>query len=49
MNVQAQLNPVEMLAAAPRILLGKISPIMSQGIGPKPTEKLTFVNQLFEQ
>ena len=32
---------VEIEAAAPRILPGKISPIISQGIGPKPTEKET--------
>ena len=36
MNVQAQLKAVEIEAAAPLIRLGKISPIISQGIGPKP-------------
>ena len=41
MKVQVQLNAVAMEAAGPRILPGKISPIMSHGIGPKPTEKLT--------
>jgi hypothetical protein len=34
MNVQLQLNAVAVAAAEPRILPGKISPIMSQGIGP---------------
>ena len=41
MNVQVQLKAVEMEAAGPRIRLGKISPIINQGIGPNPTEKLT--------
>ena len=40
MNVHVQLKAVAMEAAAPRILPGKISPIMSHGIGPKPAEKL---------
>ena len=35
-NVHAQLKAVEIEAAAPRIRLGNISPIISQGIGPKP-------------
>jgi hypothetical protein len=39
-NVQDQLKAVEIEAAAPRIRLGNISPIISHGIGPKPTEKL---------
>ena len=40
-NVNVQFKAVAMLAAAPRILLGKTSPIISQGMGPKPREKLT--------
>ena len=40
-NVNAQFKAVAILAAAPRILLGKTSPIISQGIGPNPREKLT--------
>jgi hypothetical protein len=38
MKVQVQLKAVAMEAAAPRILPGKISPIMSHGIGPNPVE-----------
>lgn len=40
-KVQVQLNAVANDAAAPLILAGNTSPIMSQGIGPNPTEKLT--------
>lgn len=39
MNVQVQLNAVATDAAEPRILAGKISPIINHGIGPKPIEK----------
>lgn len=38
-NVIDQLKPVATDAAFPRIFAGKISPIISQGIGPKPSEK----------
>lgn len=38
MNVHDQLNAVTREAADPRILAGKISPIISHGIGPKPIE-----------
>ena len=41
MNVHVQLKAVEIEAAGPLIRLGKISPIISQGIGPNPIEKLT--------
>jgi hypothetical protein len=40
-KVQVQLNAVAMEAAAPRILDGKSSPIISHGIGPNPAEKET--------
>ena len=40
-NVQAQLKAVARDAAAPLILAGKTSPIINQGMGPNPTEKLT--------
>ena len=40
-KVQAQLKAVDREAAGPRILLGNISPIISHGMGPNPTEKLT--------
>ena len=40
-NVNAQFRAVAKEAAVPRIRLGKTSPIISQGIGPKPMEKLT--------
>ena len=40
MNVHVQLKAVEIEAAGPLIRLGKISPIISQGIGPNPIEKL---------
>jgi len=40
-KVNAQFKAVAMLAAAPRIRLGKTSPIINHGIGPKPREKLT--------
>lgn len=40
MKVHDQLKAVAMEAAAPRILPGNISPIMSQGMGPKPVEKV---------
>lgn len=35
-NVHDQLKPVATDAAVPRILAGKISPIINHGIGPKP-------------
>lgn len=38
-NVHDQLNAVATEAADPRILAGKISPIINHGIGPKPMEK----------
>jgi hypothetical protein len=38
MKVQVQLKAVAMEAAGPLILPGKISPIISQGIGPNPVE-----------
>ena len=38
MNVQLQLKVVTIDAAFPRTFDGKISPIMSHGIGPKPNE-----------
>lgn len=38
MNVHDQLNAVATDAAEPRILAGKISPIINHGIGPKPIE-----------
>ena len=40
-NVHVQLKAVEIEAAGPLIRLGNISPIISQGIGPNPIEKLT--------
>ena len=39
MKVQAQLKAVAIEAAGPLIRPGNISPIISQGIGPKPVEK----------
>lgn len=39
MKVQDQLNAVATEAAEPLILAGRISPIISQGMGPKPSEK----------
>lgn len=41
MNVHDQLNPVATEAADPRILAGRISPIINHGIGPKPKLKLS--------
>lgn len=41
MNVQVQLKPVATEAAEPRIFAGRISPIINQGIGPKPKLKLS--------
>jgi hypothetical protein len=38
MKVQVQLKAVAIEAAAPLILPGKISPIINQGMGPKPME-----------
>ena len=40
-KVNAQFKAVAKDAAVPRIRLGKTSPIISHGIGPKPIEKLT--------
>uniref|UniRef100_A0A182UW47 Anaphase-promoting complex subunit 11 RING-H2 finger domain-containing protein n=1 Tax=Anopheles merus TaxID=30066 RepID=A0A182UW47_ANOME len=40
-NVQLQLNAVATDAAEPRILPGRISPIISHGMGPNPSEKPT--------
>lgn len=37
-NVHVQLKPVANDAAVPRTFEGKISPNMSQGIGPNPIE-----------
>lgn len=37
-NVHDQLKAVATEAADPRILAGKISPIISHGIGPNPIE-----------
>lgn len=37
-NVHDQLNAVATDAADPLILAGRISPIISHGIGPKPIE-----------
>lgn len=37
-KVQVQLNAVATDAAIPLTLAGRISPIISQGIGPKPNE-----------
>lgn len=39
MKVHDQLNPVATEAAEPRILAGKISPIISHGIGPENEKK----------
>lgn len=38
-NVHDQLKAVATDAADPRIFAGRISPIISHGIGPKPSEK----------
>ena len=40
-NVQVQLKAVDIEAAAPLMRPGKTSPIISQGMGPYPTEKET--------
>lgn len=40
MKVHDQFKLVATLAAEPRIFAGNISPIISQGIGPNPREKL---------
>lgn len=49
MNVQDQLKPVATDAADPRIFAGKISPIISHGIGPdhftKKYEYLAIIRQ----
>lgn len=42
MKVHDQLKPVATEAAEPRILAGKISPIISHGIGPKVKKNCSF-------
>jgi hypothetical protein len=41
-NAKVQFKAVAKDAAVPLIFVGKISPVINQGMGPNPTEKLAM-------